>query len=109
MYRERSAPWAVLLVPALLTTVAYVDPGNFGSNIEAGSVHGYDLLWVVALASVAAGIRRWFVAGSHAGRKLSGTPPSRMVGKIGTGGAPGGPPSGRPLFRSGITPEPIAI
>ena len=56
MYRERSAPWAVLLVPALLTTVAYVDPGNFGSNIEAGSVHGYDLLWVVALASVAAGI-----------------------------------------------------
>lgn len=62
MYRERSAPWAVLLVPALLTTVAYVDPGNFGSNIEAGSVHGYDLLWVVALASVAAGIIQYLAA-----------------------------------------------
>ncbi len=80
MYRERSAPWAVLLVPALLTTVAYVDPGNFGSNIEAGSVHGYDLLWVVALASVAAGIIQYLAAllGLATGQTLATLTAQRM-------------------------------
>lgn len=56
MYQRRPIGLRMLLVPALLTTVAYVDPGNFGSNIEAGSTHGYALLWVVVAASIAAAI-----------------------------------------------------
>ena len=47
MYQQRLVRWRVFLVPALLTAVAYVDPGNFGTNLEAGSTHGYGLLWVV--------------------------------------------------------------
>ncbi len=35
----------------MIVSVAYVDPGNFGTDIVAGSAHGYDLLWVVWLAS----------------------------------------------------------
>lgn len=62
MYRERAVPWRVLLIPALLTSVAYVDPGNFGANIEAGNAHGYGLLWVVVLASVSAALIQYLAA-----------------------------------------------
>jgi manganese transport protein len=37
--------------PAMIISVAYVDPGNFGTDIAAGSLYGYELLWVVWLAS----------------------------------------------------------
>lgn len=37
--------------PALLVSVAYVDPGNFGTDIAAGATYDYELLWVVWLAS----------------------------------------------------------
>ena len=40
--------------PAIIASVAYTDPGNFATNIEAGSTYGYRLLWVVVLANVAA-------------------------------------------------------
>jgi manganese transport protein len=40
--------------PAVVVSVAYVDPGNFASNIEAGSRYGYALLWVVVLANLVA-------------------------------------------------------
>jgi manganese transport protein len=40
--------------PAVIASVAYMDPGNFATNIQAGSTYGYDLLWVVLLASVVA-------------------------------------------------------
>lgn len=62
MYQQRAVPWRVLLVPALLTTVAYVDPGNFGSNFESGSQYGYRLLWVVVLASIAAAVIQYLAA-----------------------------------------------
>jgi len=35
-------------------SIAYMDPGNFATNIEAGSRYGYLLLWVVVLANVTA-------------------------------------------------------
>ncbi len=38
--------------PAVIASVAYMDPGNFATNIQAGSTYGYQLLWVVLLASV---------------------------------------------------------
>ncbi len=40
--------------PAFVVSVAYVDPGNFATNIQAGARYGYGLLWVVLLANAAA-------------------------------------------------------
>ncbi len=40
--------------PGLLVAVGYMDPGNWATDIEAGSRYGYALLWVVLLSSVAA-------------------------------------------------------
>jgi manganese transport protein len=37
--------------PAVVASVAYVDPGNFATNIQAGARYGYSLLWVVLLAN----------------------------------------------------------
>jgi manganese transport protein len=42
------------LGPAFIASVAYIDPGNFATNIQGGSAYGYKLLWVVALANLMA-------------------------------------------------------
>jgi manganese transport protein len=42
------------LGPAFVASVAYVDPGNFATNIQAGSEFGYMLLWVVLASSLMA-------------------------------------------------------
>ena len=38
--------------PGLLVTVGFTDPGNWASNIAAGSQFGYTLLWVVTLSTI---------------------------------------------------------
>lgn len=38
--------------PGLLVTVGFIDPGNWASNLAAGSEFGYSLLWVVSLSTV---------------------------------------------------------
>jgi manganese transport protein len=43
-----------LLGPAVVTSIAYIDPGNFATNIQAGARYGYRLLWVVMLANLVA-------------------------------------------------------
>src|ERR1700733_8675542 len=40
--------------PAIVASVGYMDPGNFATNIQAGSSYGYELLWVVLAASLVA-------------------------------------------------------
>jgi manganese transport protein len=40
--------------PAVIASIAYMDPGNFATNIQAGAKYGYGLLWVVLLANVMA-------------------------------------------------------
>jgi manganese transport protein len=40
--------------PAVIASIAYVDPGNFATNIQAGAGYGYQLLWVVLLANLIA-------------------------------------------------------
>ncbi len=40
--------------PAVIASIAYVDPGNFATNIQAGAGYGYALLWVVVLANLIA-------------------------------------------------------
>ncbi len=42
------------LGPAFIACVAYIDPGNFATNIAGGSAFGYNLLWVIALANLMA-------------------------------------------------------
>ncbi len=42
------------LGPAFIASVAYIDPGNFATNVESGSRYGMALLWVVILASLSA-------------------------------------------------------
>lgn len=42
------------LGPAFISSVAYIDPGNFATNIESGSQFGYNMLWVVVLANLMA-------------------------------------------------------
>jgi manganese transport protein len=43
-----------LLGPGAVVSIAYVDPGNFATNAQAGAVSGARLLWVVIAASLAA-------------------------------------------------------
>jgi len=40
--------------PGLLVSVGYMDPGNWATDIESGSRFGFELLWVVCAASIAA-------------------------------------------------------
>ena len=40
--------------PAIIASVAYMDPGNYATNIQAGAGYGYKLLWIVLLANLIA-------------------------------------------------------
>lgn len=40
--------------PAFVASVAYIDPGNFATNIQAGSQFGYLLLWAIVMANLMA-------------------------------------------------------
>jgi manganese transport protein len=42
------------LGPAFIAAVAYVDPGNFATNIQGGAQYGYALIWVVVAANLIA-------------------------------------------------------
>jgi len=46
--------WRAFAGPALLVSVGYMDPGNWGTDLQGGARYKYDLLWVVALASLMA-------------------------------------------------------
>lgn len=54
--RERRGIRALIpfLGPAFIASVAYIDPGNFATNIQSGSEFGYRLLWVVIVANLMA-------------------------------------------------------
>jgi manganese transport protein len=46
--------YAAFAGPAVVASIAYMDPGNFATNVEAGAKYGYSLLWVVLLANLVA-------------------------------------------------------
>ena len=56
----RRTPWArarrvlPFLGPAFVASVAYMDPGNFATNIQAGAQFGYMLLWVLVASNLMA-------------------------------------------------------
>ena len=41
-----------MIYPGLLVTVGFIDPGNWASNMAAGSQFGYALLWIVTLSTI---------------------------------------------------------
>jgi manganese transport protein len=46
--------WLAFAGPAVLVSVGYMDPGNWGTDLQAGASFRYGLLWVVALSSLMA-------------------------------------------------------
>jgi manganese transport protein len=46
--------WRAFVGPAILVSVGYMDPGNWGTDLQGGSQFKYGLLWVVGLASLMA-------------------------------------------------------
>jgi manganese transport protein len=46
--------WRAFVGPAFLVSVGYMDPGNWGTDLQGGAQYKYGLLWVVALASAMA-------------------------------------------------------
>jgi manganese transport protein len=46
--------WRAFIGPAILVSVGYMDPGNWGTDLAGGAQFKYDLLWVVGLASLMA-------------------------------------------------------
>ena len=69
--RRRRLPLAVL-GPAFVAAVAYVDPGNVATNLQSGARYGYLLVWVLVVATFAAGIVQYLSAklGTITGRSL---------------------------------------
>jgi manganese transport protein len=61
-----------LLGPAFVASVAYVDPGNFATNISGGAKYGYLLLWVILAANLMAMLIQYLSAkvGIATGRNL---------------------------------------
>ncbi|SJZ80046.1 manganese transport protein [Consotaella salsifontis] len=53
---RRTGPFSAFLFagPAVIASIAYMDPGNFATNIQAGAKYGYALLWVVLAANLIA-------------------------------------------------------
>jgi manganese transport protein len=46
--------WKAFVGPAILVSVGYMDPGNWGTDLQGGAQFKYGLLWVVGLASLMA-------------------------------------------------------
>jgi manganese transport protein len=65
--------WRAFAGPAILVSVGYMDPGNWGTDLAGGAQFKYGLLWVVALASFMAVILQIIAArlGVVTGRDLA--------------------------------------
>jgi manganese transport protein len=70
--RGRVRGLIALLGPAFVAAVAYVDPGNFATNVTAGARLGYSLAWVVVAANLMAMLVQYLSAklGVATGRDL---------------------------------------
>ncbi|TYB68700.1 divalent metal cation transporter [Nonomuraea sp. PA05] len=61
-----------LMGPAFVAAVAYIDPGNFATNVTAGARYGYTLVWVIVVANLMAMLVQYLSAkaGVATGRDL---------------------------------------
>lgn len=62
-FREHNDSWTIVkrfkqllkfLGPAFIVSVAYIDPGNFATNISGGSIFNYNLIWVILWSNLIA-------------------------------------------------------
>lgn len=71
--------------PGLLVTVGFIDPGNWASNMAAGSQFGYALLWIVTLSTIMLIVLQHNAAHRYHHGRLScrghDTLPPRFVGR----------------------------
>ncbi len=79
---QKARKVVVLLGPAFIAAVAYVDPGNFAANFSAGAEYGYTLLWVLVFANLMASLVQYLSAkvGLVTGKSL----PEVIAEKLGT-------------------------
>lgn len=70
--KNRTRPGLLLLGPAFVAAIAYVDPGNVAANVSAGAQFGFLLVWVIVVANVMAGLVQYLSAklGLVTGRSL---------------------------------------
>jgi manganese transport protein len=70
--RGRARRTIALLGPAFVAAVAYVDPGNFATNVTGGARYGFLLLWVIVAANLMAMLIQYLSAkvGIATGRSL---------------------------------------
>src|SRR6267143_4999323 len=70
--RQSLREFIVYLGPALMVSIAYMDPGNYGTDLAAGAGFKYDLIWAVWLASAMAMILQYLSGklGIATGRSL---------------------------------------
>ena len=66
----------------MVAAVAYVDPGNVATNVAAGARHGYLLVWVLVLATLAAALLQYLsdALGAVTGASLPGLLGERLSG-----------------------------
>ncbi|HEX2214893.1 MAG TPA: Nramp family divalent metal transporter [Mycobacterium sp.] len=76
----RARPGWMLLGPAFVAAIAYVDPGNVAANVSAGAQFGYLLVWVIVAANLMACVVQYLSAklGLVTGRSLPEVVGSRM-------------------------------
>ena len=72
MAKGRRRATLAMLGPAFVASIAYVDPGNFATNISAGAKFGYLLVWVIVAANLMAMLIQYLSAklGIVTGRDL---------------------------------------
>ena len=81
--RSRVRQGALLLGPAFVAAIAYVDPGNVAANLTGGARYGYLLVWVLVLANLMAALIQYQSAklGLLTGRSL----PELLGDRLSTG------------------------
>jgi manganese transport protein len=84
LVRHRARWIAPLLGPAFVACIAYVDPGNFATNVQGGAEHGYLLLWVIVAANAMATLIQYLSSklGIATGRSLPELCRDRLPGPI---------------------------
>ena len=90
--RGRLRATLTMLGPAFVASIAYVDPGNFATNIAGGARFGYLLLWVVLAANLMAMLIQYLsaklgiVTDTQPSRELPGALPALdVLGNVGAG------------------------
>lgn len=75
-------PLWLLLGPAFVAAIAYVDPGNVAANVSAGAQFGFLLVWVIVVANAMACLVQYLSAklGLVTGRSL----PEAVADRMGT-------------------------